>query len=120
MIMHVAGTSVPQPFESRRGAELAGRFGVDACARREARWKRREQSLPRIVGERRIEKHDVEQASFAREIPKRVVDVRLDARQVERTRGRFQHADQRRVAITATDDAAPRDCASSESAPVPA
>ena len=118
MIMHLPRLVAAPRRESRRRRERVRRLGVDEAARREPRGAGRQQPRPRIVANGGSRKITSKSRRSRGEERARVGDVRLErrARRAPR-RSRAARRPAPRLRSTATASAAPRDSASSDSAP---
>ena len=120
MIMH-ASRLVAAPGHAARGRlELARGLDVEEPAGTEPLGARRQQPRPGVVVERRIEEDHVEVAPLARDERTRVADRGLEALAPSIAAVARSASTNSRFRSTAIARAAPRDTASSVSAPLPA
>ena len=99
MIMHAPGSRVPDDFERVRRGEPPPRLGIHESAGRGSRRDGGEKRVPWIVGERRVDEHDVEMPPLARCEAQRVVDVHLERQLADRARALDERADERRIPV---------------------
>jgi fused signal recognition particle receptor len=97
--MHRPRLRVAPDAETLRRRDFARGLGVDESGRREPLRARGQQRRPWVGVERRIQKNDIERPRLMGEKFGRPGGVHLDFPHAEREGGRFERANQRRVAV---------------------